>query len=55
MGFDRLAESRDEVLTRVRERAGAFDMRRLQRAARDYGNVKTRKFFSQALSEPDVS
>ena len=52
---DRLAESRDEVLTRVRERAGAFDLRRLQRAARDYGNVRTKKFFSQALSELHVN
>jgi hypothetical protein len=49
---DRLAESKDEVLTRVKERARAFDVRRLQQAARDYGNVKTKKFFSQALSEP---
>jgi hypothetical protein len=47
--LDRLAESQHEVLTRVKERAASFDVPRLQRAARDYGNVKTKKFFSQAL------
>jgi hypothetical protein len=47
--LDRLAESQHEVLTRVKERAASFDALRLQRAARDYGNVKTKKFFSQAL------
>jgi hypothetical protein len=43
---DRLAESRNEVLARVKERAVSFDAPRLQRAARDYGNVRTKKFFS---------
>jgi hypothetical protein len=47
---DRLAESRQEVLARVKERALSFDVPRLQRAARDYGSVRTRKFFSQALN-----
>ncbi len=47
--LDRLAESREEVLARVKERATNFDERRLQRAVRDYGNVRTQKFFSQAL------
>jgi hypothetical protein len=47
---DRLAESKDEVLTRVRERAASYDVPRLQRAARDYGNVRTKKFFTQALA-----
>jgi Family of unknown function (DUF6088) len=52
--LDRLAESRDEVLTRVKERVTSFDGPRLERAARDYGNVRTKKFFSQALREPHV-
>jgi hypothetical protein len=43
--IDRLAESSDEVLSRVRERAASYDASRLQRAAHDYGNLKTRKFF----------
>jgi hypothetical protein len=47
--LDRLAESKQDVLARVKERAASFDVPRLQRAARDYGNVKTKKFFSQAL------
>jgi hypothetical protein len=51
--LDRLAESKREVLERVRQRAPSFDGRRLQRAARDYGNVGTKKFFS-ALT-PDVA
>src|SRR5690242_1158090 len=43
---DHLAESREQVLARVRKKAQSFDApRRLQRAARDYGNVGTRKFF----------
>lgn len=43
--LDRLAESRKEVLARVKERAASYDVSRLQRAARDYGSVRTRKFF----------
>jgi hypothetical protein len=47
--LDRLAESREEVLARVRERAASLDAPRLQRAAREYGNVRTKKFFFEAL------
>ena len=43
--LDLLAESRNEVLGRVKERAASYDAARLQRAAHDYGNVRTRKFF----------
>jgi hypothetical protein len=43
--LDRLAESKEEVLARVRERVGSYDVSRLQRAARDFGNVRTKKFF----------
>jgi hypothetical protein len=46
---DRLAESKNEVLARVKERAASYDVLRLQRAARDYGNVRTKKFFAEAL------
>jgi hypothetical protein len=46
---DRLAESRDEVLARVKERAPSYNVPRLQRAAREYGNVWTKKFFADAL------
>ena len=47
---DRLAENRNEVLARVKERAPSYDVPRLQRAARDYGNVGTKKFFAEALT-----
>jgi len=43
--LDRLAESKEEVLARVRERVASYDVSRLQRAARDYGSVRTKKFF----------
>ena len=49
--LDRLAESKREVLERVREQAPSFDSRRLQRAARDYGNVRTKKFFSSLAAD----
>jgi hypothetical protein len=49
--LDRLAESKREVLERVREQAPSFDGRRLQRAARDYGNVRTKKFFSALMAD----
>jgi hypothetical protein len=47
--LDRLAENQEDVLARVKERAANLDERRLQRAVRDFGNMKTRKFFSQTL------
>ncbi len=48
--LDRLAESEKEVLARVKERAASYDApRRLQRAAREYGNVRTKKFFAETL------
>jgi hypothetical protein len=33
------------------DRVPSYDAPRLQRAARAYGNVKTRKFFAQALGQ----
>lgn len=50
--LDRLAESQHEVLARVKERSASFDVPRLRRAAREYGNVRAKRFFSQALSTP---
>jgi hypothetical protein len=47
--IDQLAESEQEVLARVREQAHALDASRLRRAAQHYGNVRTKKFFSQEL------
>jgi hypothetical protein len=48
--LDRLAENRIDVLARVKERAPSYDAPRLWRAARDYGNVGTKKFFAGVLS-----
>jgi hypothetical protein len=43
--LDRLAENKEEVLARVKEHVGSYKETRLRRAAHDYGNVRTRKFF----------
>jgi glutamine synthetase type III len=47
--LDQLAESKEEVLARVRERVASYDASRLHRAAQNYGKVRTKKFFSEAL------
>jgi hypothetical protein len=52
--LDRLAESKSEVLERVRKHVGDFDRPRILRAARDYGNVRTKKFFGRALNAPEA-
>lgn len=43
--LDRLAESPEQVLARVKDTAKSYDAPRLRRAAREYGNMKTKKFF----------
>ena len=48
--LDQLAESKEEVLARVRERLRECDERSLKRAALRYGNVRTKKYFSEALN-----
>jgi len=53
--LDRRAESRNEVLERVKERAASYNKPRLQRAARDYGSVRTKKFFSKTSSVPEAA
>src|ERR1700681_4638868 len=53
--LDALAEAKGEVLGRVKERAAAFDGPRLRRAVRDYGSVRTRKFFDQLLRVPKLT
>ena len=52
--LDQLAEVKSEVLDRVRARASSLDARRLQRAVRDYGNVRTKKFFERAFAADDL-
>jgi hypothetical protein len=48
--LDQLAESRNEVLARVKQKLATFDVPKLQRAAESYGKVRTKKFFTEALS-----
>jgi hypothetical protein len=43
--LDRLAESHDRVLANVKKTAASYHAPRLRRVVREYGNVKTRKFF----------
>lgn len=47
--IERLAEDRDKVLMRVREKANTMDQTRLQQALKDYGGTRSRKFFSALL------
>jgi hypothetical protein len=51
--LDQLAESKTEVLERVQKQAVEADRPRLLRAAHDYGNVRTKKFFERALNSPE--
>lgn len=46
--LDQIAETKDEVLKRVMERAVAADKPRLRRAVREYGNERTKRLFEQA-------
>lgn len=46
--LDQLAETKDEVLKRVMERAVAADKPRLHRAVREYGNERTKRLFEHA-------
>jgi len=47
--LEQLAEAKTEVLERVRERAASYASQRMKQAVRDYGSVRTKKFFEQAL------
>ncbi|WP_441234483.1 hypothetical protein [Bradyrhizobium sp. 930_D9_N1_4] len=51
---DQLAEAKDEVLKRVAQRAASSDRRRLDRAVREYGNERTKKFFERALRASEL-
>src|ERR1700692_2287533 len=56
--LDNLAEDRDAVLSRVREKAGGMDQRKLSRAVSLYGKYSTQKKFREMLqhakrSDPD--
>jgi hypothetical protein len=51
---DHLAESKEEVLARVKKQASEYVESRLQRAARNYGNVRTKKFFETLQADATV-
>jgi hypothetical protein len=53
--LDQLAEAKSEVLDRVKAHAAEFDGPRLRRAVRDYGSVRTRKFFDPLLNAPRLT
>lgn len=48
--LDQLPENREHVLERVKEQVSSSNKTRLQRYARNYGNVRTRRFFAHALA-----
>jgi hypothetical protein len=47
--LDQLAEAKTEVLERLCKRVASSDARRLREAVRNYGNVRTKKFFDRAM------
>ncbi len=47
---DWLAESKDEVLARVKNRVASLDATRLRRVARNYGGVRAKKLVDEALA-----
>ena len=49
--LDRLAEDKQHVLMRVKEKANTCDKPRLERAAREYGTVRAKKFFSSTAAD----
>ncbi|TFV48414.1 hypothetical protein E4K65_12705 [Bradyrhizobium niftali] len=51
---DQLAEAKDEVLKRIAERAADADPKRLQRAVREYGSERAKKFFERALRASEL-
>lgn len=48
--LDRLAENQDTVLEYVKDKVVSADQRGLAKAVRDYGGVRARKFFAEALA-----
>jgi len=49
--LDKLGEDQGELLERVKQQAPQFNRARLKRFARDYGTVRTRKFFAAILDD----
>jgi len=53
--LDHLAEDREQVLARVKERALQSNRSALTRAAKEYGMVRTRKFFNNLVVDAHAS
>jgi hypothetical protein len=51
--LDQLAEERDQVLSRVREKAKEMDPKKLSRAVSLYGKYSTQKKFHEMLEDTD--
>ena len=51
---DQLAENKDDVLGRVKQQAKQANPARLQRYARAYGKVRTKKFFADVLAPQEM-
>ena len=49
--LDELAEDREALLVRVREKAVSMENARLKRAVREFANTFTRKFFDRVLTD----
>ena len=49
--LDRLAENQVKVLNRVKKKVASADQRGLSKAVCDYGGVRARKFFAEALAD----
>ena len=53
--LDRLAEDRDAVLSKTKEKAAQMDQRRLTKAVSLYGNYSTRKWFAGVMNLARIS
>lgn len=53
--LDQLAENHDQVLARVKERALQGNRTALTRAVKEYGMVRTRKFFNTLAADMHAS
>lgn len=53
--LDQLGEDWDETLARVEQVAASYSPTRLAKTAKDYGRVRTKKFFSQVLDGEHVA
>jgi hypothetical protein len=48
--LDQLAENKEEVLKRVKDRSATYDAKKLRQAALKYGKERTKKFFAKTLT-----